>query len=191
MGSAATTCPPKRRTLRVLLSAASPTHPSMAPDPKPEARALVDASIVDAAAARVERGSTRETLRPDDRLKRRVDFRRVQSSGRKIHTPHFVLAVLPRPEGGPTRLGITVTRKVAGAVGRNRVKRVMREVFRRHRELFPVACDVVAIAKESAHTLGFADVLAEIQSAQRGLSGAHRPRGPRGPAPRRGGGGAP
>ncbi|MDQ3036010.1 MAG: ribonuclease P protein component [Myxococcota bacterium] len=103
----------------------------------------------------------------------------MQGSGRKIHTPHFVLAVLPRPEGGPTRLGITVTRKIASAVGRNRVKRVMREVFRRHRELFPDACDVVAIAKVGAHTLGFDEVLAELRSAGRALERAHRPRGPR------------
>lgn len=123
----------------------------------------------------------RETLRPSDRIKRRVDFRRVQSTGRKIHTPHFVLAVLPRPEGGEPRLGITVTRKIASAVGRNRVKRVMREVFRRHRELFPDACDVVAIAKTGAHTLGFADVLAEIERAR--LTRSRAPRQPSGPLP--------
>jgi ribonuclease P protein component len=125
----------------------------------------------------------RETLRPADRIKRRADFRRVQGTGRKIHTPHFVLAVLPRPEGGEARLGITVTRKVASAVGRNRVKRVMREVFRRHRELFPDACDVVAIAKSGAHELGFAEVLAEIERAR--LPRARTPR--RADAPRTGG----
>jgi ribonuclease P protein component len=120
-----------------------------------------------------------EAFRPAHRVKRRADFRRVQSSGRKIHTPHFVVAVLPRVEGGPTRLGITVTRKIAGAVGRNRVKRVMREVFRRHRELFPSACDVVAIAKGGAHELGYAEVLGELQGAQRALAAAQRPRAER------------
>lgn len=125
----------------------------------------------------------RETLRPADRIKRRVDFRRVQQSGRKIHTPHYVLAVLPRPEGGPTRLGITVTRKVAPAVGRNRIKRVMREVFRRHRELFPDACDVVVIAKEGARALGYEEALGELQHVGRALQSANRPRGPRRPPP--------
>lgn len=134
----------------------------------------------------------RETFRPADRLKRRADFRRVQGSGRKIHTPHFVLAVLPRAEGGPTRLGITVTRKVASAVGRNRVKRVMREVFRRHRELFPEACDVVAIAKDGAHALGLADVLREMETASRAMRARARD-GDRDPRPRgaRSGGGRP
>ena len=126
----------------------------------------------------------RETLRPTDRLKRRADFQRVQSTGRKIHTAHFVVAVLVRPEGGPTRLGITATRKVAPAVGRNRIKRVMREVFRRNRELFPTACDVVAIAKDGASGLGYHEVLAELRGAHRALATAHLPRerrDPRGP----------
>lgn len=124
----------------------------------------------------------RETLRPSDRLKRRADFKRVQSTGRKIHTPHYVLAVLARSEGGPTRLGITATRKVASAVGRNRIKRVMREVFRKNRELFPAACDVVAIAKEGAQALGYAECLAELRAVERSLASAGQRR--------RGGGGA-
>ena len=122
-------------------------------------------------------GVPSESLRPAARLKRRVDFRRVQSTGRKVHTTHFVFAVLPRPDGGTeTRIGITVTRKIAHAVGRNRVKRVMREVFRRHRALFPNACDVVAIAKTDAQRLGFADVLLEITQAQRAMAHAGRAR---------------
>jgi ribonuclease P protein component len=124
--------------------------------------------------------STSEALRPTDRLKRRSDFKRAQSAGRKIHTAHFVVAVLARREGGPTRLGITVTRKVANAVGRNRIKRVMREVFRRNRELFPPACDVVAIAKEGAHHLGYQAVLGELDGARRALTTAHLPRERRG-----------
>lgn len=127
------------------------------------------ARLVDAAAP----ATPRSTLGPGDRLKKRPDFRRVQSTGRKIHTPHFVLAALPREGGGATRLGITVTRKVAPAVGRNRIKRVMREVFRRNRDLFPPSSDVVAIAKDGAWELGYAEVLREIVEArkrQRGRS---------------------
>jgi ribonuclease P protein component len=129
-----------------------------------------------------------QTLRPTDRLKRRADYQRVQSTGRKIHTAHFVVAVLVRPEGGPTRLGITATRKVAPAVGRNRIKRVMREVFRRNRELFPSACDVVAIAKDGAHALGYDEVLAELRGAGRALATAHLPRERRDRGPRPSGG---
>ncbi|MBX7191760.1 MAG: ribonuclease P protein component [Sandaracinaceae bacterium] len=104
----------------------------------------------------------RLTLRPADRLKRREDFRRVQETGRKHHSPHFLVVVLVRDDQGPARIGITVTKKVGNAVQRNRVKRLVREVFRRERARFPEGCDVVFIAKNGAPALGYAEVLAEV-----------------------------
>lgn len=42
-----------------------------------------------------------------------------------------------------SRLGISVHRLIRGAVRRNRIKRMFREVFRLHRDLFPPSCDIV------------------------------------------------
>jgi len=114
--------------------------------------------------------SVRQTFRPQDRLKRRSEFERVQTLGRKVHTAHFVLVVLRRSEGGLNRLGITVTRKIASAVGRNRIKRTLREVFRRNRGLFPPACDIVAIAKPGAQTLSYEEVRREIEAVSRWMA---------------------
>ena len=112
------------------------------------------------------------------RLRRRGDFLKVQRDGARVHTPHFVVVVLRRPEGGALRrLGITVTKKVSGAVGRNRVKRVMREVFRQNRHLFPEGCDVVVIAKSGAPELRYAEAVAELTKVRRALEhAARRPR---------------
>lgn len=105
----------------------------------------------------------RLTLRPTDRLKKRADYLRVQHEGRKHHTKHFLVVVLARGDAESTpRIGITVTKKVGNAVARNRVKRVVREVFRRERARFPQGCDVVFIAKEGAPLLGYDEVLAEL-----------------------------
>jgi ribonuclease P protein component len=82
--------------------------------------------------------------------------------------------VLPREEGSVRRLGITVTRKVAGAVGRNRVKRVLREVFRRNRDLFPDACDVVIIGKSGSPELGYAAVQTELTRVRGPMASAAR-----------------
>jgi len=113
-----------------------------------------------------ERNLEREKLLASDRLKRRADFERVQSRGRKVHSARFLFLVLARDDGGASaRLGLTVTRKVANAVGRNRIKRVLREVFRKNRAFFPLGCDVVVIAKDRAPGLGYEDTRAEVESS--------------------------
>ncbi len=99
-----------------------------------------------------------------DRLRKRFEFRQTQLHGRRIHSPHFLIVVRPNALQD-TRLGITVTKKVGNAVERNRVKRVVREVFRRNRALFPGSHDVVFIAKKGAPALGYAAVLSEVQKA--------------------------
>jgi ribonuclease P protein component len=133
-----------------------------------------------------EAAPARERLLPSERLKLRTDFLRVSGGGQKVHSARFLFLVLARGDEGPTRLGITVTRKVANAVGRNRIKRVLREVFRRNRALFPAGCDVVVIAKDRAPGLSYEDTRAEIETTSRSLVRASRsaPRQPTTP-PRR------
>jgi ribonuclease P protein component len=67
----------------------------------------------------------------------------------------------------PTRLGITVTRKVGKAHQRNVVKRRLREAFRRHRHALPEGLDVVFIAKRTAVTASYADVVRDLTNLQR------------------------
>ena len=117
-----------------------------------------------ASVARGVAGKSAEGLQRADRLSKRYEFRRVQLSGRRIHTPHFLIVVQPNSHEN-TRLGITVTKKVGNAVQRNRIKRVVREVFRRNRSLFPSAHDVVFIAKREAGTLGYEALLDEVRRA--------------------------
>jgi ribonuclease P protein component len=101
-----------------------------------------------------------ESFRPGDRVRRRSEFLRIQKEGRRVHTPHFVLLVMPNDEG--PRLGITVSKKVCNAVRRNRIRRVAREVFRRNRALFPDRGDVVMIARTGADRLGYREVREEV-----------------------------
>ncbi|HZF37263.1 MAG TPA: ribonuclease P protein component [Blastocatellia bacterium] len=68
-------------------------------------------------------------------LRNSQQFRRVYEQGHKIHTPFFSAFFL-RNGAGERRYGITVTRKIGGAVVRNRCKRRLREIMRKH-ELCP------------------------------------------------------
>lgn len=97
------------------------------------------------------------------RLRRRGEFLRVQGGGRKIHTDSFLVFVLPQDVPGPARVGITASRKLGGAVVRNRVKRLVREAFRRHRLLFPSGLDVVFVAKKHAAEAQYDQVVREIE----------------------------
>ena len=101
-------------------------------------------------------------FRKGERILRRGDFLRVQRLGHKVQTPSFVIMLLPAEQ---TRLGITVTRKTAGAVGRNRIKRLVREVYRRNRPLFPERCELVLLARRGAPALDYASLRAELSQA--------------------------
>ncbi|MGB5368383.1 MAG: ribonuclease P protein component [Polyangiales bacterium] len=113
-------------------------------------------------------GDGPQRFRRVDRLKKRYEFKQAQLSGRRIHTPHFLIVVLPNALQN-TRLGITVTKKVGTAVQRNRIKRVVREVFRRNRRLFPASHDLVFIAKRGATEIDYRSLLSELERAARKL----------------------
>ncbi|HEX6241105.1 MAG TPA: ribonuclease P protein component [Polyangiales bacterium] len=117
------------------------------------------------------RGRRLLRLLPTDRLRKRFEFGRVRDQGRRVYTKSFVILLRPNSEGGQ-RLGLTVSQKVGGAVRRNRVKRLLREVFRSERTLFPARNDIVVIAKSGCGVDSLAEVRAEIAQAGSALHSA-------------------
>jgi ribonuclease P protein component len=103
------------------------------------------------------------------RLRRRAEYLRVQSTGRKVHGRHFVALVAPSsvpPPAPPSvastgRVGLTVTKRIGNAVTRNRIKRSAREWLRQHGWV-PAGCDVVFIAKETAAAHAGAELGADL-----------------------------
>jgi ribonuclease P protein component len=98
------------------------------------------------------------------RLSRSADFDRVFRQGRSQGGRELVLYVFPRGErDGSARLGLSVSRKVGGAVERNRVKRLLREAFAAEAERLPAGTDAVIVARPDARALAEAEGLAGIQ----------------------------
>jgi ribonuclease P protein component len=127
------------------------------------------------------------------RLSRSAEFERVYRHGRSIANRHLVLYTFPNADAQRARLGLSVSRKVGGAVQRNKVKRLLREAFTRaESELMP-GHDVVVVARPPAGELaereGFAGVDASLEEliAKAGLRSA--PSAPREPAAAGEGGG--
>jgi ribonuclease P protein component len=114
-------------------------------------------------------------LRPQERIRRRVEFQQVYDKGIRVHGRYSTLFVLPNalPVG---RLGIAATRKLGGAVQRNRAKRLIREIFRRNK-VAPGFDIVVVPRRELLGTTQTALETDYLNALNRGLRrGGARPR---------------
>jgi ribonuclease P protein component len=111
------------------------------------------------------------------RIRKRAEFVRIQAGGRRATARRLlVLVAARRAEATPgtsrhadraanaSRLGLVASRKVGGAVARNRAKRLVREAFRTFPELFPEHVDIVVILRSGAGSLGLADVVSELRA---------------------------
>jgi ribonuclease P protein component len=99
------------------------------------------------------------------RVRKRAEFDRIQKGGARVSTQSFVLIVAARRDDEPCRLGITASRKIGGAVTRNRAKRLVREAFRATSDLFSPGIDLVVIVRKPPTHMKTADVVAEWRSA--------------------------
>jgi ribonuclease P protein component len=123
------------------------------------------------------------------RLSRSAEFERVYRQGRSKSNRFLVLYAFPRADdaaddgGEGPRLGLSVSRRVGGAVDRTRVKRVLREAFWAEAERLPEGSDYVVVARPDARELaeregmpGVRTALSELVGALTGADGTGRER---------------
>lgn len=96
------------------------------------------------------------------RLRRPSEFQRVYRRGRAWSTPLVTLHVAPAAEG--RRVGISVSKKVGGAVVRNRVRRQLREALRAELPGWRRGCEVIVVARAAAATASWTELRAALRT---------------------------
>jgi ribonuclease P protein component len=108
-----------------------------------------------------------QRLRPSERLNRQLEFRAAFDQGRRTHGRF--MTVMVRPNRLPiARLGVVASRKIGGAVQRNRAKRLVRTLFRRHKQApYAVGRDIVVIPRRDLLGAAFSALEADYESVLR------------------------
>ena len=111
----------------------------------------------------------RESFTPV-RLRRHADFQRAYPASRKRQSPSMSWFLAPqraaelpeflRPVG--PRVGLTVGKVIGKAHERNRIKRRMRDIIRRHLELLPAGCDLILHPRRQVGTMDFQKLESEV-----------------------------
>ena len=109
----------------------------------------------------------------EQRLRRQHDFSHVRTEGRRYDCGAFAFFYAPRAAPAPipgARVGVVAsTAAVGDAVRRNRAKRRLREVFRRHQALVPPGQDVLLVARRALSRLEYREIERKFVGACRTL----------------------
>ena len=101
-------------------------------------------------------------FRKKERIIKRSEFQTILKQGIRYSAQNFNIIIYQRSGGELRRLGISISKKVGGAVKRNRVKRLLREFFRLNKDNLPEASDLLFIAKPGSVDLNYSSLAEQL-----------------------------
>ncbi len=98
-----------------------------------------------------------------ERVRKRKDYSRIYKNGARLYSENLLVILLANDKG-TRRLGVTVGKRIGNSVKRNRIKRLLREFFRLHKDSLPAGRDIVITVRKdlSAHSLQ--DITQELEA---------------------------
>ena len=108
----------------------------------------------------------KKTFPKSCRIRTGKEYKAVYQTGDKVVDPYLVLYFMPNYLECD-RLGISVSKKVGGAVVRNRVKRLFREIFRQNKHRYHPGYDIVCVARKPILQLDFNQLSKRLDKALR------------------------
>jgi len=115
-----------------------------------------------------------ERLRPCERIRRKKDFLSLYKKGSRFRGRYFNLVYSPN-QLDFSRVAVVVGKKVGGAVIRNRIKRWMREFFRKNKALLGEPTDLIVVARREIRETDRPGALGDFLEALRKISGRRSP----------------
>ena len=106
-----------------------------------------------------------ERLPAGERLKGRISFQKLMREGVGVEDDYLVIRYLPQPDDSSNRRsGVAVSRNCRNAVKRNKLRRWLREIYRRERDLLPTRGEFLFIAKSNAQDVSYVDLNQSFQA---------------------------
>jgi ribonuclease P protein component len=110
-----------------------------------------------------------ESLRPQERIRKQSDFARIYEGGSRYRGRYFNLVYLTN-DLNFSRMASVASKKVGNAVKRNKVKRWMRALFRRNKDMLNASFDLIMIAKPGMPDSTWNEIMDEYKKALQHLN---------------------
>lgn len=105
----------------------------------------------------------RQGLQKKERLSKTGDIKRISISGKKIEWPAASLSFIKRKSTDYSRIAVIASRKLGKSFLRNKMKRYVREIFRREKNNLKTGLDLVVRLKPGAEKIGYNEFCLEFK----------------------------
>lgn len=97
-----------------------------------------------------------------NRVKKNKEFQTIFKNGRSMANRQFVIYVLEREDDDELRIGLSVSKKIGNAVTRNRIKRLIRQVFSEEKDRIAKNSDYIIIARKPTAEMSYYEVKSSL-----------------------------